>query len=206
MGGQSRRPWWRSQNARALAQPWRSTKREVSSGLVSGAGGGFWTAAVTPLPWGWCVAIGLVIAVAGAFTPWLIVYIFGLFTATGRDARSRLSEIEAQLSLAKMAPDDSHEDIRKFRIALATGQLLRQRCPQASRTEGSLEFNLEVDQWVEDVTELLNPWPQFQKQFSGELNLSSRTGRPLVSQILDERIGLLVTILKAIIIPNKVAT
>ena len=85
---------WRHHHAAEHARPWRSRPREAISGALVGLGVGIWTAVVTHLPWPGEVAIGVGIAVVGAFLPWGAAYVFHGIAAGGRVTRERLAVIE----------------------------------------------------------------------------------------------------------------
>jgi hypothetical protein len=181
MGDSAKRSRWRFSNANALAKPWSSTKREVSSGVVSGIAGGVWTAAVTVISPGIFVAIGAAIALAGAFAPWVVVYLFGLFTATGRDARNRLAVIEARLDKTAEVPPPAKRSLPdgvKTLVGLfKTGQLLLQRCPKGFKMGSGDPVGLreDIDKWVISTSNALEPWPEYRDQFSAPVADDSYT-------------------------------
>jgi|GEM_PF-3671329 len=198
------RSWWRSANAKAYARTWLSTRRELASGVVSGFAGGIWTAIVTDLtPW-LCVLIGVAIAVAGAFAPWFLVYVFGLLTATGRDARTRLAVIEKQLvemvipePVPKPAPTKALPDgVRPLIDLFGTGQLIMERCPRGFRSNVTEPQGLidDIDEWVTETTAALEQWPKYRDQFSGEI--ARNDSMPWSTQEITMRMSLLMSILK----------
>ncbi len=145
MGERSIRNWWRGRHALAYAHPWASTKREIWSGVVTGIAGGLWTAHVTNLHIFYCVLIGFAISVIGAFLPWTIIYVFALCTASGRDARERVSVLEGRLDRqGPVSPDFSPE--------------WRERQRLLDTYTGSPEDLAAIDDWIQAIYDKLLAW------------------------------------------------
>ncbi len=198
-----RRDRWRHRHAKDRAKGWRSTRREVVSGVTSAGLGAGVSAAVSHLPWGVYLGIAVGAGVVGAYLPWAVAYLWHGAMAGGRVVRERLAHIEALVSQPVTAGEaDATAKPRKvvspeifaLHEEQGKGWRLIKRCPQGVAISHDVPAALtrEANNWIKGVTKKWEAWPEFQSEVSGPVAIGRASfHRAPITQELLTRLRLL---------------